>query len=129
MAVNHLLTRERKLPAERRSWRSTLSAKLETALRYTVVVVLLAALLEGCGEPLQATPSVEYMTQAAPALIQSLTRAPTATPVPSDTGWRMIAPGLEYRELRVSVDDRSDRLRIARIDPTSNTIARRLQPR
>jgi YD repeat-containing protein len=79
--------------------------------------LILAALLAGCGEPILPTPSVDFMTQLAPTIAPSITRAPTVTPVPPDTGWRTIAPGIEYRELRVTVDDRSDRLRIARVDP------------
>ena len=45
------------------------------------------------------------------------TLRPTATPIPSDTGWQSIAPGVEYRELKIEQGDRSDRLRLARIDP------------
>ena len=41
----------------------------------------------------------------------------TRTPLPPDTGWIAIRPGLEYRELDVNWDDRSDRLRMARVDP------------
>jgi uncharacterized protein YigE (DUF2233 family) len=40
------------------------------------------------------------------------------TPVPPDTGWRTIAMGIDYRELRVTIGERSDRLRIARVDPS-----------
>lgn len=42
---------------------------------------------------------------------------PAATSVPRDTGWQSIGPGVEYRELKIEQGDRSDRLRIARIDP------------
>ncbi len=42
---------------------------------------------------------------------------PTATPRLADTGWQVISPGVEYRELKVTVGDRSDRLYLARIDP------------
>jgi uncharacterized protein YigE (DUF2233 family) len=38
--------------------------------------------------------------------------------VPPDAGWRLITPGIEYREVRVTVEDRSDRLRLARVNPT-----------
>lgn len=50
------------------------------------------------------------------------TPRPTATPVPVDTGWQPIAPGVEYRELRIDLGDRSDRLRFARIDPTKTKL-------
>ena len=81
--------------------------------RWLILLILLA----GCGEPLSATPSVDDPTPAPPTIAPSITRAPTATPVPPDTGWRLIAPGIEYRELRVTLEDRSDRLRLARVDP------------
>jgi uncharacterized protein YigE (DUF2233 family) len=41
----------------------------------------------------------------------------TSTVMPRDTGWQPIAPGVEYREIKIDLGDRSDRLRIARIDP------------
>jgi YD repeat-containing protein len=91
-------------------------------LRRAVIVTLISTLLVGCSDPIHATPSSGYITPIAPTIVQALTRAPTATPVPSDTGWRTIAPGIEYREVRVSVDDRSDRLRIARIDPAQTRL-------
>ncbi len=50
----------------------------------------------------------------------TVTPRPTATAVPRDTGWQLIEPGVEYRELKVEQGDRSDRLRIARIDPAQN---------
>ena len=40
-----------------------------------------------------------------------------STPLPIDTGWQLIAPGIEYRELLVEYTGQSDRLRIARVDP------------
>ena len=46
-----------------------------------------------------------------------MTPRPTATTRPADTGWQAIAPGVEYRELSIKQGDRSDRLRIARVDP------------
>lgn len=45
------------------------------------------------------------------------TPRPIATAAPDDTGWQALQPGLEYRELRVKVEERSDRLRLARVDP------------
>ena len=50
------------------------------------------------------------------------TPRPTATPIPSDTGWQLIAPGVEYRELKIDQEDRSDRLRFARIDPAQTRL-------
>jgi uncharacterized protein YigE (DUF2233 family) len=42
--------------------------------------------------------------------------------VPRDTGWQSIGPGVEYRELKIEQGDRSDRLRIARIDPAQTRL-------
>ena len=58
-------------------------------------------------------------TVVAPSTIAS---RPSATPMPTDTGWQLISPGIEYRELRVTLDDRSDRLRLARIDPAQTRL-------
>jgi len=77
----------------------------------------LLAMLAACGEPIFTTPSADFMTQIAPTMAQAVTRAPTVTPVPPDTGWRTVAPGIEYRELRVEIGTQADRLRIARVDP------------
>ncbi len=74
-------------------------------------------IVAGCEGASRIVPLSEYLTQAPPTTAPAVTRAPTVTPVPQDTGWRMITPGLEYRELRVTVDERSDRLRLARVDP------------
>jgi uncharacterized protein YigE (DUF2233 family) len=55
-------------------------------------------------DPLAATPP-------------TITPRPTATSAPRDTGWQSIAPGVEYREFKIEQGNRSERLRIARIDP------------
>ena len=52
----------------------------------------------------------------------TITPRPTATPIPRDTGWQSIAPGVEYRELKIEQGDRSDRLRLARIDPAQTRL-------
>lgn len=46
----------------------------------------------------------------------------TATSIPNDTGWQAVAAGVEYRELKIDLGDRSDRLRLARIDPTQTRL-------
>jgi uncharacterized protein YigE (DUF2233 family) len=56
------------------------------------------------------------------------TLRPTATAVPRDTGWQSIGPGVEYRELKIDQGDRSDRLRIARIDPAQARLRVLYQP-
>jgi uncharacterized protein YigE (DUF2233 family) len=58
----------------------------------------------------------------------TMTLRPTATPIPADTGWRLIRPGLEYRELNVKVEDRSDRLRMARVDASQVRFRVRYEP-
>ena len=54
--------------------------------------------------------------------LPTITQRPTATSTPRDTGWQSIAPGVEYRELKIDQGDRSDRLRIARIDPAQTRL-------
>ncbi len=99
------------------------------AVRFRRAIWLsVAVLLAGCGEPIFTTPSVEFMTQIAPTIAQSVTRAPTVTPVPPDTGWRAVAPGIEYRELRVEIGAQADRLRIARVDPAQARVRVLYQP-
>ncbi len=83
-------------------------------LRYWILAALILASCEGAS---RIVPLSEYLTQAPPTIVPAVTRAPTVTPVSQDTGWRMLTPGLEYREVRVTVDARSDRLRLARVDP------------
>src|SRR5512145_3227014 len=77
--------------------------------------LVLASVLVGCNAPLLTAPS-SAGTQSVPTAA-AVTRAPTPTPLPMDTGWRTLAPGFEFRELRVEIGPQADRLRIARIDP------------
>ncbi|HEY4722332.1 MAG TPA: phosphodiester glycosidase family protein [Anaerolineae bacterium] len=53
---------------------------------------------------------------------------PTSTPIPADSGWRLIRSGLEYRELNVMIENRSDRLRMARVDPKQVRFRVRYEP-
>ena len=64
------------------------------------------------------------IAELTPTVVTAPTIAPrpTATLVPRDTGWRPIGPGVEYRELKIDQGDRSDRLRIARIDPVQTRL-------
>jgi uncharacterized protein YigE (DUF2233 family) len=52
----------------------------------------------------------------------TITPRPTATSIPRDTGWQSLAPGVEYRELQIDLDEQSDRLRLARIDPVQTRL-------
>ena len=78
--------------------------------------LIMAGLLVSCGGALLPAPSGTNATQVASTAVP-VTRAPTATPLPTDTGWRTLAPGFEYRELRVENGSQADRLRLARVDP------------
>lgn len=78
--------------------------------------LIMAGLLASCGGPLLPAPSGTNATQVVSTAVP-VTRAPTATPLPTDTGWRTLAPGFEYRELRVENGSQADRLRLARVDP------------
>ncbi len=52
----------------------------------------------------------------------TITPRPTATSVPRDTGWQSVGTGVDYRELTIEQGDRSDRLRLARIDPAQTRL-------
>lgn len=62
-------------------------------------------------------PSAAIEQPPASSATPMVTLRPTATPLPADTGWRAVFPGLEYRELQVISGDRSDRLYLTRVDP------------
>jgi uncharacterized protein YigE (DUF2233 family) len=73
-------------------------------------LVLAISLLVLCGCSIaELTPTVVMPPPSTPR--------PTATSVPRDTGWQPLGAGVEYRELKIEQGDRSDRLRLARIDP------------
>jgi uncharacterized protein YigE (DUF2233 family) len=73
-------------------------------------IVLGVLWLSGCS-PTDLTAPASSQTLA------TLTPRPTVTTRPADSGWQTVAPGLEYRELSIKQGNRSDRLRIARVDP------------
>ena len=83
------------------------------AVRHWLLLAIVIGVLCGCSIA-GLSPTV-----VAPPTIAS---RPSATPMPTDTGWQLISPGIEYRELRVTLDDRSDRLRLARIDPAQTRL-------
>jgi uncharacterized protein YigE (DUF2233 family) len=78
------------------------------ALKKCWGAILIGAIVLGGCALADVTPTV-----IAPTLIPR----PTATMRPADTGWQAIVPGVEYRELSIKQADRSERLRIARVDP------------
>jgi uncharacterized protein YigE (DUF2233 family) len=90
------------------------------AVRYGLGWLFMVLVLSGCSLIDEAPGSVEQPAAvAAPTVPLRPTDVPrpTTTPVPRDTGWQLIFPGVEYRELKVTFGDRSDRLYLARIDP------------
>ncbi len=89
------------------------------AVKRWLPLTILIGVLCGCSNA-ELSP-----TAVAPPAI---TPRPTATPIPRDTGWQSIAPGVEYRELKIEQGDRSDRLRLARIDPMQAHLRVRYDP-
>jgi uncharacterized protein YigE (DUF2233 family) len=83
-----------------------------------VAALILLMLLAGCDlRPAPATPD-PALFWATPTQARPPTPIPIPTPTTTPVGaWRAIQPGLEYRELDVMVDQRRDRLRLARVDP------------
>jgi uncharacterized protein YigE (DUF2233 family) len=77
------------------------------AVKRWLPLVILIGVLCGCS-----------IAELSPAVVAP----PTATPMPRDTDWQSIAPGVEYRELKIEQGDRSDRLRLARIDPAQTRL-------
>lgn len=80
-----------------------------TALAAITMIAGVIIVVAGCDSSLSATLQ---LTRA-----PTFTPLPTSTPIPDDTGWRIVRAGIEYRELHVSIEARSDRLHIARVDP------------
>jgi uncharacterized protein YigE (DUF2233 family) len=78
------------------------------------IVVIGLILLSGCALADMTSPGG---STAPSADLATLTPRPTATTRPADTGWQTITSGVEYRELSIKQGDRSERLRIARVDP------------
>jgi exopolysaccharide biosynthesis protein len=79
------------------------------------LITLMSIALISCGSidpsaPASITPSDLIPTQ-------TLIPLSTDVPIPADTGWLKLPGSLEYRELQVTFQNRSDRLRLARVDP------------
>lgn len=78
---------------------------------------LLAVVLIGCTSNDLSAPVSTPVRDLIPA--STSIPGPTATPMPLDTGWQILPSGLEYREVNVTVQGRTDRLRLARVDPAA----------
>jgi uncharacterized protein YigE (DUF2233 family) len=83
------------------------------AVKRWLSIAIVAGVLCGCSI-VELTPTV--------GTLPPITPRPTATPMPRDTGWQSIAAGVEYREIKIEQGDRSDRLRLARIDPAQTRL-------
>ncbi len=84
------------------------------ALKRLLGILIAAVLLSGCS----VIDAMSAPDEKPPAAVASpVTLRLTTTPLPMDTGWQAVFPGVEYRELKVTYGDRSDRLYLARIDP------------
>ena len=82
---------------------------------FRFLIVLISITLISCSSIDSSAPVSIVPTNLIPTLTSI--PHPTATPIPTDTGWQVLASGLEYRELKVIHETRSDQLRLARIDP------------
>jgi uncharacterized protein YigE (DUF2233 family) len=94
------------------------------ALKQGLCALVLLGVLCGCSIA-DLAPGLTSTT-AAPR--PAGTPRPTATPIPPDTGWQAIAPGLEYRELTIRQERRSERVKIARVDPAQVQLRVLYQP-
>ena len=92
------------------------------------ILLCLSFLTAACSQlQASATPSIAPsptpLPRSAPATatpVPTLTRPPlpTATPEPDDTGWRALAPGVEWRRLWADTAAGRERLRLVRIEPS-----------
>ena len=63
------------------------------------------------------SPQPATLTPYRPPTSTPLPLIPSATPEPRDTGWRLIAPGIEWRRLWTEVNAEQERLSLVRLDP------------
>jgi len=82
------------------------------AHRLLCLTLLLAS---GCALlPLSPTPTPTPRPTVRPPTATSL---PTRTPEPPDTGWRLLQPGIELRQILVEGEPVADRVIVVRLDP------------
>ena len=87
-------------------------------LAIILFVGLLATL--ACNAP-SFTPMPTPTLTPTPTATPTPTLPPTPTPLPEDTGWQTVQPGIEVRSLNVAVGTNVERVTIARLDPTAVT--------
>jgi uncharacterized protein YigE (DUF2233 family) len=96
---------------------------------HRIPILLCLTLLATACSQLRATdvpttsPSPTPLPPSTPAiatLVPTITRPPlpTTTPEPDDTGWRALAPGIEWRRLWADTAAGRERLRLVRIAPS-----------
>lgn len=92
-----------------------LSARNRIPLRLVplwVAVALTSLSLLSCNWPLlEPTPT------PTPTVTPTPTATPSPTPEPADTGWELVEPGVEVRQVRVPTGDVAERLLLIRLDP------------
>ena len=87
-----------------------------------LVLFLFVGLLTtlACTMPLLSPPPTSTPTATPqPTATATPVIPPTSTPLPEDTGWQNIQPGIEVRSLNVTVGTNVERVTIARLDPTA----------
>ena len=87
---------------------------------FPMVAVTLASLLLAACDVIESSPTESSSPHPTPLATQ--------TPTAPDTGWRVAGAGVETRELDVTQQSRSDRLRIVRVDPNAVTLRVRYDP-
>ncbi|HLF27530.1 MAG TPA: phosphodiester glycosidase family protein [Anaerolineae bacterium] len=90
-------------------------------------VAMLALLWAALGS--SACSSTDPLVAVPPTLSAPLSVSlPTRTPVPDDTGWRAAGEGIETRELAVNHQEQTDRLFMARVEPSRAAFRVRYNP-
>lgn len=85
--------------------------------KWPVIVLSVGLLLTlACNAPL-FTP----MPTPTPTVTPTPILPPTPTPLPEDTGWQNLQPGIEVRSLNVAVGVNVERVTIVRLEPTTVT--------
>jgi hypothetical protein len=86
--------------------------------RKHLVAFLLLLVVAACA-PARATPTATPTSTSLPTktALPTATRPPAATPEPEDTGWKPLAPGVEWRRLWADTGVGRERLRLVRLDP------------
>lgn len=81
-----------------------------------IVCGLLLAVALACGTlpPISTPLPRPTATWSAPP---TFTPAPTRTPLPPDTGWQPVRPGVEVRSIDIAVDPSIERVTVTRLDP------------